>query len=89
MNKYEERFKRYYKFCDDIDNAYYAVIEKQDKNYEAMAVAEATGDDETLKSLNRRADKLTDEAEKLLHLRSDSRKVFDYIELMRDNGIEF
>lgn len=58
-------------------------------NYDEMEKAENAGDDETLDKLNVRADELTAKAEKLLHLRSDSGKVFDYIELMRDNGINF
>lgn len=89
MSNFDERFQKYYDFCERIDNAYYAVIDEQNKNYEAMDVAENAGDDETLDKLNVRADELTAKAEKLLHLRSDSGKIFDYIELMRNNGIDF
>lgn len=89
MNEYEERFNRYCKFCDDIDNAYYAVIEEQDKNYEAMDVAENAGDDETLDALNEYAQTLTDKLQKLLNLRSQAGNIFNAVEFMRDIGLEF
>lgn len=89
MNEYEERFERYCKFCDDIDSAYYAVIAEQDKNYEAMDVAENAGDDETLDSLNEYAHTLTEKLQKLLDLRSQASNIFDAVEFMRDIGLEF
>lgn len=88
MNEYEERFERYCKFCDDIDNAYYAVIEEQNKNYEAMDVAENAGDDETLDSLNEYAHTLTEKLQKLLDLRSQAGNIFDAVEFMRKIGLE-
>ena len=48
MSKFDERFQKYCEFCDRIDSAYYAVVEEQDKNYEAMDIAEGAGDDETM-----------------------------------------
>lgn len=89
MNEYEERFERYCKFCDDIDNTYYAVIEEQNKNYEAMDIAENAGDDETLDSLNEYAHTLTEKLQKLLDLRSQASNIFDTVEFMRDIGLEF
>ena len=59
MSKFDERFKKYCEFCDRIDSAYYAVVEEQDKNYEAMDNAEGAGDDEMLYSLNEHANTLT------------------------------
>lgn len=85
----DERYNRYEQFCENIENTYRAVCYAQMDNYDEMEKAENTGDDETLDKLNVRADELTAKAEKLLHLRSDSGKVFDYIEFMRDIGLEF
>lgn len=89
MSKFDERFQKYSEFCDRIDSAYYAVIAEQDKNYEAMDIAEGAGDDETLDSLNEYADTLTEKLQKLLDLRSQASKIFDAIEFMRDIGLEF
>lgn len=89
MSKFDERFQKYSEFCDRIDSAYYAVIAEQDKNYEAMDVAEGAGDDETLDSLNEYADTLTEKLQKLLDLRSQASKIFDAVEFMRDIGLEF
>ena len=89
MSKFEERLQKYCEFCDRIDSAYYAVIAEQDKNYEAMDVAEGAGDDETLDSLNEYADTLTEKLQKLLDLRSQASKIFDAVEFMRDIGLEF
>lgn len=89
MSKFDERFQKYCEFCDRIDNAYYAVVEEQDKNYEAMDIAEGAGDDETLDSLNEYARTLTEKLQKLLDLRSQASKIFDAVEFMRDIGLEF
>lgn len=89
MSKFDEHFKKYCDFCDRIDNAYYAVVEEQDKNYEAMDIAEGAGDDETLDSLNEYARTLTEKLQKLLDLRSQASKIFDAVEFMRDIGLEF
>lgn len=89
MSKFEERLQKYCEFCDRIDNAYYAVVEEQDKNYEAMDIAEGAGDDETLDSLNEYAYTLTEKLQKLLDLRSQASKIFDAVEFMRDIGLEF
>ena len=89
MSKFDERFQKYSEFCDRIDSAYYAVIAEQDKNYEAMDIAEGAGDDETLDSLNEYADTLTEKLQKLLNLRSQASKIFDAVEFMRDIGLEF
>lgn len=89
MSKFDEHFQKYCDFCDRIDNAYYAVVEEQDKNYEAMDIAEGSGDDETLDSLNEYANTLTEKLQKLLDLRSQASKIFDAVELMRDIGLEF
>lgn len=89
MSKFEERLQKYCDFCDRIDNAYYAVVEEQDKNYEAMDIAEGAGDDETLDSLNEYAHTLTEKLQKLLDLRSQASKIFDAVEFMRDIGLEF
>ena len=85
----DKRYNKYKQFCENIEEAYRAVCYAQMDNYDEMEKAENAGDDETLDKLNVRADELTAKAEKLLHLRSDSGKVFNYIELMRDNGIDF
>ena len=85
----DERYNKYEQFCENIEEAYRAVIAEQEINYEAMDEAEQKGLDVELEARNRRAERLTDRAEKLLHLRSDAGKVFEYIELMRDNGIDF
>lgn len=84
-----ECYNKYEAFCESIEEAYRMVCYAQMDNYDEMEKAENAGDDETLDKLNVRADELTAKAEKLLHLRSDSGKVFDYIELMRNNGIDF
>lgn len=89
MNNFDERFQKYCDFCERIDNAYYAVIAEQDKNYEAMDVAETAGDDETLDSLNEYAHTLTEKLQKLLDLRSQASNVFDAVEFMREIGLEF
>ena len=89
MSKFDKHFKKYCEFCDRIDSAYYAVIAEQDKNYEAMDIAEGAGDDETLDSLNEYADTLTEKLQKLLDLRSQASKIFDAVEFMRDIGLEF
>ena len=89
MSKFDERFQKYSEFCDRIDSAYYAVIAEQDKNYEAMDIAEGAGDDETLDSLNEYADTLTEKLQKLLDLRSQASKIFDAVEFMSDIGLEF
>ena len=89
MSKFEERLQKYCEFCDRIDSAYYAVIAEQDKNYEAMDIAEGAGDDETLDSLNEYAHTLTEKLQKLLDLRSQTSKIFDAVEFMRDIGLEF
>ena len=89
MSKFDERFQKYSEFCDRIDSAYYAVIAEQDKNYEAMDIAEGAGDDETLDSLNEYAYTLTEKLQKLLNLRSQASKIFDAVEFMRDIGLEF
>lgn len=89
MSKFEERFQKYCEFCDRIDSTYYAVVEEQDKNYEAMDIAEGAGDDETLDSLNEYAHTLTEKLQKLLDLRSQASKIFDAVEFMRDIGLEF
>ena len=89
MSKFDERFQKYSECCDRIDSAYYAVIAEQDKNYEAMDIAEGAGDDETLDSLNEYADTLTEKLQKLLDLRSQASKIFDAVEFMRDIGLEF
>ena len=89
MSKFDEHFKKYCEFYDRIDSAYYAVIAEQDKNYEAMDIAENAGDDETLDSLNEYANTLTEKLQKLLNLRSQASKIFDAVEFMRDIGLEF
>lgn len=89
MNKFEERLGKYCEFCDRIDSVCYAVVEEQDKNYEAMDIAEGAGDDETLDSLNEYAHTLTEKLQKLLDLRSQASKIFDAVEFMRDIGLEF
>lgn len=89
MSKFEERSQKYCEFCDHIDSAYYAVVEEQDKNYEAIDIAESAGDDETLDSLNEYADTLMEKLQKLLNLRSQASKIFDAVEFMRDIGLEF
>lgn len=89
MNKFDEHFQKYCEFCDRINSAYYAVIAEQDKNYEAMDIAENAGDDETLDSLNEYANTLTEKLQKLLDLRSQASKIFDAVEFMRDIGLEF
>ena len=89
MSKFDEHFKKYCEFCDRIDGAYYAVIAEQDKNYEAMDIAEGAGDDETLDSLNEYADTLTEKLQKLLDLRTQASKIFDAVEFMRNIGLEF
>lgn len=85
----DERYNQYEELCENIENAYRAVIAEQEANYEAMDEAEQKGLDVELEARNRRAERLTDRAEKLLHLRSDAGKVFEYIELMRVCGIKF
>lgn len=89
MSKFEERLQKYCEFCERIDSAYYAVVEEQDKNYEAMDIAEGAGDDEMLDSLNEYAHTLTEKLQKLLDLRSQASKIFDAVEFMRDIGLEF
>lgn len=89
MNKFDERFQKYCDFCERIENIYRAVVEEQDKNYEAMDIAEGAGDDETLDSLNEYAQALTEKLQKLLNLRSQASKIFDAVEFMRDIGLEF
>ncbi len=89
MSQFDERFQKYCEFCDRIDSAYYAVVEEQDKNYEAMDIAEGAGDDETLDSLNEYANTLTEKLQKLLDLRSQASKIFDAVEFMRNIGLEF
>lgn len=84
-----ERYDRYEQFCENIENAYRAVIAEQEVNYEAMDEAERKGLDVVLEARNRHAERLTEKAEKLLHLRAEASKVFDYIEFMRDCGMEF
>lgn len=85
----DERYNQYEELCENIENAYRAVIAEQEANYEAMDEAEQKGLDVELEARNRRAERLTERAEKLLHLRSDTGKVFEYIELMRVCGIKF
>lgn len=89
VNKFDERFQKYCDFCERIENIYRAVVEEQDKNYEAMDIAEGAGDDETLDSLNEYAQALTEKLQKLLNLRSQASKIFDAVEFMRDIGLEF
>ena len=85
----DERYNKYEQFCENIEEAYRAVIAEQEVNYEAMDEAEQKGLDIVLEARNRHAERLTERAEKLLHLRADASKVFNYIELMRDNEIDF
>ena len=85
----DERYNKYEQFCENIEEAYRKVCYAQMDNYDEMEKAENTGDDETLDKLNVRADELTAKAEKLLHLRSHSGEIFDYVELMRECDIKF